>query len=516
LTLAVVTVAIPAALYLVIFNGSTSSYVPLSYGKLFTAEEQRSAEQSLMEAGLSQFRSEGRQILAPRNEVEKYNNALLQSGSLPANWAEELEKKLDKSNLFSTPDQLQAMKEAALAKELRRVIKAGPDFDDVSVVWTPVNQRRPRGARGSRVTATVNVKPRNGRELSQQQVRSLRAAVAGMIPDLSPSDVVVYDMVNYQSYAADKEGDAYDNGLISWIREHTRTYEDKIRDSLAFIPGVKVSVTVDVENLKRSVETSVKYDTKNSIPRFQSDVTRTESFSQAPVKAEPGQVSNQPLNLQTSATNQKSRETNDTQTTILNAPASTTIMKEYIPAFPTKVSVAVAIPEDYYKKALEKQSAEGGQAKKIDQLQAEVATTVKEMAARAIPNGNPEQISVSTFVQVDPDVPKIETSTLDTVNSLASQWGGTVGLAVFALWALMMLRKGMPKAPPEEPPMPAAMPTAGMPNLAPATTATINIGAMEEDTGPRETTERDLLQGMVRDNPEAAAAVLSKWLQAAK
>lgn len=515
LTLAVVTLAIPAALYLVIFNGSTSSYVPLSYGKLFSAEEQRSAEQALKEAGLTQFRSEGRQILAPRNDVERYNNALLQSGSLPANWAEELEKKLDRSNLFSTPDQLQAMKETSLAKELSRVIKAGPDFEDVSVVWTPVNQRRPRGARSSRVTATVNVKPKNGRELTQQQVRSLRAAVAGMISDLSPSDVVVYDMLNYQSYAADKEGDAFDNSLISWIREHTRTYEDKIRDSLAFIPGVKVSVTVDVENLKRSIETSVKYDTKNSIPKFQSDVTRTESFTQQPVKAEPGARSNEPLNLQTTQSNQKSRETNDTQSTIVNAPASTTIMKEYIPAFPTKVSVAVAIPEDYYKKALEKQAADGG-AKTAEQLQTEVTATVKQLAAKSIPGGDPEQISVTSFVQVEPEVRKVETSMLDTVNSLASQWGGSIGLAVFALWALMTLRKSAPKSLPEEPA--ASMPSlgGGMPTLMPTTNASITVGTAGSEDAPNEPTERDMLQGMVRDNPEVAAAVLSKWLQAAK
>jgi flagellar biosynthesis/type III secretory pathway M-ring protein FliF/YscJ len=353
--------------------------------------------------------------------------------------------------------------------------------------------------------------------LTPLPLQSWRAAVAGKRPDLSSSDVVVYDMLNFQSYQADKEGEAFDSSLISWIREHTRTYEDKIRGSLAFIPGVKVSVTVDVENLKRSVETTVKYDAKNSIPKYQSDVTRTESFSQQPVKAEPGARSNEPLNLQTTPSNQKSREANDTTSTIVNAPASTTILKEFIPAFPSKVSVAVAIPEDYYKKALEKQAAEGGQAKKIEQLQAEVTATVKQLAAKSIPGGDPEQISVTSFVQVDPDVPKIETSAIDTVSSLASQWGGSIGIALFALWALMTLRKSAPKAPPEEPPMPVAMPGGGMPMIAPATTATVTVGGVtEEVNSPRENTERDLLQGMVRDNPEAAAAVLSKWLLAAK
>jgi len=520
LTLAVVTVAIPAAMFLLIWNGSTSSYVPLSYGKLFSPEEQRNAEQALMEAGFSQFRSEGRQILAPRSDVERYNNALLQSGSLPANWAEELEKKLDRSNLFSTPDQLQALKEAALAKELSRVIKAGPDFEDVSVVWTPASQRRSRSGRGPRVTATVNVKPRRGRELTQQQVHSLRAAVAGMISDLSPSDVVVYDMMNYQSFAADKNGEPYDNGLIAWIREHTRTYEEKIRDALQFIPGVVVTVNVDVENLKTSVERSVKFDPKNTVARYQSDSLQKESFWQQPGSAEPGVRANQPPVNQAGAAggvNQKARETEQSNNTVVNEPASTTLVKEYIAAFPKQVSVAVAIPEDYFQKALEKQNA-GGEAgaaqgnKTPEQLRTEVEKTVKELAAKAIPNGDPAQISVNSFVKVEPEVPKFEASTVDTVSSLASQWGGTVGLALFALWALWMLKKSLPKGSADEPAAPAASTAA--PLLIP--TGTASAEPSDEEEPAHETTERDMLQGMVRDNPEMAAAVLGKWLQAAK
>lgn len=525
LTLAVVTLAIPAAFLVMLWNGSTSSYVALSYGKVFSPDEQRNAEQSLKEAGLTQFRSEGRQILAPRGEVEKYNNALLQSGSLPSNWAEELETKLEKSTVFSTPDQLQALKDAALAKTLRRMLLAGPDFEDANVIWTPVTPRRARFGRGPRVTATVNVKPKAGRELTQSQVRSIRAAVAGMVSDLSPTDVTVFDMVTYQAYTGDKEGDPYDSGLIAWIREHTRMYEDKILSSLTYIPGVHVTVGVDVENLKRSIETNVNFDPKKSVLKYQQEQTRNETAYQAPVRAEPGVGSNAPRSLETTATNQKSREATDTNNTVLNETSSTTTQTELIAAFPKQITVAVAIPEEYYVKALEqakaKAEASGNPAptKTVEQLQQETETAVKAVAAAAIPNGKPEQISVNKFVSVEPEVPKVETSTIDTVTSLANEWGGTIGLTLFALWALMTLRKSLPKGAPEEPALPATtgMVLGGSPSPAPAAGAAKapreKVVEVEESDDP---TERDLLQDMVRDNPEAAAAVLSKWLQTVK
>ena len=69
------------------------------------------------------------------------------------------------------------------------------------------------------------------------------------------------------------------------------------------------------------------------------------------------------------------------------------------------------------------------------------------------------------------------------------------------------------------PPSPALPATTGLvlggaPSATQSTAALSDLAA--ESDGPREATERDVLQGMVRDNPEAAAAVLSKWLQAAK
>jgi len=79
-------------------------------------------------------------------------------------------------------------------------------------------------------------------------------------------------------------------------------------------------------------------------------------------------------------------------------------------------------------------------------------------------------------------------------------------MAVMALVALMMVRRSMPPLPADTPaafPAMMATPSASNPEA-------------EEVEAPREITKRDMLQGLVRDNPEATAAIISKWLQAAK
>ncbi len=160
ITFAVIALLIPAGFLFFAWNGNSSTMVPLSYGKVFSNDELRNAEQALKEAGFSKFHSEGRQILAPASEVEKYNATLLQSGSLPTHWAEELEKKLESTNPFMTSaESMKQTREALLTKHLVQMILGSPDFEDADVLWSPASSGKSRFSRDARMRATVVVKP---------------------------------------------------------------------------------------------------------------------------------------------------------------------------------------------------------------------------------------------------------------------------------------------------------------------------------------------------------------------
>src|SRR5580692_7862302 len=208
ITFLAIALLIPAGFLFFAWNGSSSTMVPLSYGKVFSNDELRNAEQALKEAGLTKFRSEGRQILAPSSDVEKYNAALLQSGNLPSHWAEELEKKLDSTNPFmSSTENMRQTREALLGKHLVRMILGSPDFEDADVLWTPLNTSRSRFSKDVRMKATIVVKPKAGREMTTRQIQALRDAVTFAIPDLKATDVTVYDQRKGEAYTPDAEND---------------------------------------------------------------------------------------------------------------------------------------------------------------------------------------------------------------------------------------------------------------------------------------------------------------------
>jgi len=170
MTFAVVPLLLLGAFGMLIYNGSSSSYVAVSSGRVFTTEELISAEQSLREAGLTNYRREGRKLLAPKSELSKYDAALFVDGQVSASWADDWERKFEKTNFLVGKDQLRTMREIALAKELRRIIRGIPEIEDASVVWTPSANRRWR-RRKHAVTATVSIKPRKNHQVSAKLIR---------------------------------------------------------------------------------------------------------------------------------------------------------------------------------------------------------------------------------------------------------------------------------------------------------------------------------------------------------
>jgi flagellar M-ring protein FliF len=529
ITLAAITILIPIGFVFFAWNGSSSSMVPLSYGKVFSLDEMRNAEQALKEASLSKFRSEGRQILAPASEVEKYNAALLQSGSLPAHWAEELEKKLDGTNPFmSSAESLRQTREALLGKHLVRMILGSRDFEDAEVLWTPLNTSHSRFSKDVRMKATIVVKPRAGHELTSRQVQALRDAVTFAIPDLKDTDVVVYDQLKGESYKPDGENDPLGGKTLALLRESSQLYERRIKDALAHItPDIVVTVNVDIDPTQRTITQTMKYDPKKSLEQTQTEQKKLERYRQQPAQAEPGVKSNQPRSLVTNPGITQDRTVQDDSTTTIRSPGGEAVYTEAIPALPKVVTVSVLIPEDYYAKALEidkaaqSQSKSGGTGKSIEKIKEETEQAVKNIVAGAIPmdpaNPNPKQITVSSYVRIKDAPPEIHTSSLETVTSLVSQWGSAVGLGVFALWALWMLKGTMPKSasPPAAPAPEAAALSPSSPGTSPQAILEKEL-PLEEEEAIATLNDRDLVQSMVRDNPEMAVAIIGKWLQGAR
>jgi flagellar M-ring protein FliF len=333
-----------------------------------------------------------------------------------------------------------------------------------------------------------------------------------MVPDLSPSEVTVFDQSNGISYTADSADDPFDSRLVQRVREFTREYETKIRSALEYIPEVMVTVHVDVENLKSSVVRRQTIDPKKSTPLYQNEQTTTDSSRQQTSRGEAGYVPNRPASLATQSGPERTRELSESQTNTVNAASFEVSEQELIAAMPRAVQVSISIPKDYYRGvALRNDPANASLEKaKLDPLlktiETEVLATVKQTASVLIPaDSPPEAISVHSVDVLEPETVLPAVPMTETIGRALTQWGGAIGIGLFALCALWLLNRSTPKLPQEEPP------ELGLPSLA---------FAPPEIEPPTpvlsENEQRESIQSMVRDNPEVAASVLSKWIQAAK
>ena len=77
----------------------------------------------------------------------------------------EWDKQLAHTNLFTSHEQLEQLKDNRLRNELRRVIRAIPAIAEADVIWARSKTRSAFSSR-PKVTATVNVTPREGHDLT--------------------------------------------------------------------------------------------------------------------------------------------------------------------------------------------------------------------------------------------------------------------------------------------------------------------------------------------------------------
>ncbi len=219
----------------------TVEWQTICSGRQFSANELSAIQTAWRAHGLKTFRRDGHSLAVPKAEASRYEAALPKLKSSTADTGTEWEKQLARTNFFTTSEQLEQHKDNALRNELRRVLKAIPAIADVDVIWARSKARSAFGAR-AKVTASINVLPRDGHDLTPELAQSLRLAVARMVPDLSEADIAVLDQSTGLTMT-----DASDQLVSSQQRRRqherlTKQIETKLLLALAHIPGAAVEV----------------------------------------------------------------------------------------------------------------------------------------------------------------------------------------------------------------------------------------------------------------------------------
>ena len=486
--------------------------VPLSWGKLFAADDLRAAEQALIEAGLTDFTTRGQYIFVPAAEVDAYNAALLVDGRLPGDSLSEFERQFDKAGLFTSREQLAGLRDIALRKEVRKTLAAVPDIESADVLWS-VKQSGAWPRREKKTAATVSLMPRRGSPLPGERVASIRRAVANMVPDLAEEDVTVFDQSTGTAHAHE-DGGPLDDRTHRALDAHTRRYRETIARALAYIPGALVEVSVDLDAVRRQVERSQSVDSKQTVALETTESTRSLDTTRRQPRGEPGVNSNRPASVAGAAPPEPLTRTTDERadSAIRVVPSWTTVEKELREAMPAAVRVAVSIPESYHAAVAAGRGLDEGadDAAKtafvaaVDAIRTAEEDSVRERVRTLLPAGTPETaVYVSTVTPIAPDVPAVVVPWTHTLTELLNDWGSTLLLAAVAVAGLVVLRRGMTL--PEVP-----EPADAEDTLDPAIAGRVGPGGEEEDE-PK--TPRDRVAKLAHEDPEAVAAVVGTWLR---
>ena len=509
MTLVVVPLLVLAGLGLVMYSGVGTAQEALLMGKVFSPEDLKNAEAALRKAGYIQYHVEGQKIFAPRAEAARYNAALIVS-DVADSFGKEYSKALDRNPLIGSAESNRQAWEYARSMELTNMIKEIPYVQNARIVW---DKLKPTGyGRESKTTAVLSVLPRAGHELTSEQAQTLRQAVAACF-GMRPTDVTVIDTKAGKAPRLPGKDDEYNSGYVDAIRNYMTLFKTNIASALEDIPNVLVTVNVQIDSIASSTERERKYDAK-SFPYKTVEDTQKEETNESAAQNEPGVTANQPRNARTPAVAKQSRSNEKTLTKTDSVPTGTKeTVSEKVGYTPKSVQATVSIPKDYYRDVLLKQGVDESDKTafqaKMQVIQTEKEKEVRERVAQLIivPTGETasDAVKVSSYDSHAAIEPPLPTSLTSQVSDAVTQWGGPAGLTLFALWALIMLNRSMQRTNRAQAASAAKSP-AGKGAAASA------VPENDEDELAREPSKRDSLQTLVKDNPEMAATVISRWL----
>ncbi len=497
---------------ILIFGGQQSGYQPLQWGALFDRDGLMQAEQALMEAGHEEFETRGQRIYAPADKVDEYNAVLAATGNVSPGAAQDAGSAVETLGPFSTNRQFDLAHDADLRARIQRTLRKIRGIQDAEILWS--SSRVGRWGNVKMTRASVFVTPSGGRSLDAGGAETLRAAVSTMLPDLQRENIVVVDRSTNRSWALNDPNDPGSSDVEQRKQRYIDDYQERIRSELEqIIPNVVVAVNVEFGNIIGGFERSQQVDPKTvELTTITEDRSRTSS--QAPPSSSPGTQANQPRSL---ASSNRATQENDTEksTKTYAAPSLTWSEKEIAGLEPKAVQVAVSIPESHIEKLVIAEGTQPGTtdqdranfAKELDTMKTDLRRDIEAFVTRMIPETSAaDAISVTTHRRVEPDMPPANVPMTEVVRDLVNQWGGSLALGAFALWALLMLKKSMPAS---------SGPVSQANALDKLMEAVKPPEPQEPEEPPRPPTSRDSLQELVATDPAAAASVLSKMIQKA-
>lgn len=497
-------------------------------GRPFVGEELTKAEAAFAKAGLSQSEVvEGGRIRIPQGKKDLYLAALGESNALPADFYKYLDEAAASDNPFSSSKSLDFKRSNAKQKELALIISRMKGIASATVQYDEAVKGGPRGEKFK--TAMVAIKPMAG-ELEDHQVKAIRNIVASAYAGLDKNSISITDTESGHTYggvgADGKSADGESLFAASKARFEA-TWKQKIHDQLRWIKNAIVNVNVELSPELETTTQEVKLDTKPvAMESSESSVEKTTKGGSPGGRpgADPNGVNgNKGVTLTQDASGPEST-TNETRSEQKNQAGHTVVHSTKPGLVPTKVTAAINIPVSHFIDIWKKrnpvvagQTAREPDAAQVDQIKQSELKVVEETVRNLLPSvlqgtNQYPHITVASYEDIPaaPIVPP--TFMAQAMDYLGENWR-TLGMIAVGLISLVMLRGMIRSAAPG--PVPAAE-TVESPRIA--------ADEDEEDEEPQVASVlrrkfgtsgpnlKQELQLLVKEDPDAAAAILRNWI----
>lgn len=495
-------------------------------GEILSQSEIAAMEAAFSKKGLNQWEVIGNRIRIPRSQRSKYIVALAEENAFPETPGTALEKMFvsDSPLMSNQMRQLQARhaRERSLALTIEEI--SGIDVAQVQIEEIDSGEFPKRMER----RALVSVKADGNHPLTSKLVETIRNMVAfgGGVED---KNITVTDLNTGQAYpGVGDEGPLADNLYAKHQRALEENLKTKIIDRLAMYPGIKVAVHVELNEEMVNQTISNKYDPKPTTIEL-TDFSKESTSTHPELGGRPGVVpnttiSNVPQQIQTANSESTLTERRENQRSVAGV---THTVSEKVPFAPTWMGVSIGIPRTYFTEVWRRRNAvpaddtsQQPDPAELKTIESEIVTDIETAVNPLLPKvaqGEDPYPRVSVVPYTEAPLVELEspTTTAEALTWLGSHWQ-SLALGLLALASIFFLR-GMIRA--SQAPVPT--PTVSVP--------VEQLAALEEEPldeedevelanslkarfhGPQRSL-RDELTDLVREDPDAAAAVLNAWI----
>ena len=507
-----------------------SEMVPLS-SQAFSATELGRISDKLNDKGYRNSVS-GDKILVPTEQRTQILAYLIYSKAMPRGNHQAMEEILKQRNVFDSETTTERIWNHGKEALLSEMIGSFPDVESATVIVNPTEQYRVGGS--VEPTATVNITTAPDTRKLQSLADAAAEIVCGAQAGLARKNIkVVINGVAQQ--VSDADGDTIDASKQLQVKQQYEVYaENHVRQFFSNIPGLQVAVSMKI-NMTSMVKDQTEYDAKNVVQKEKTSNSDTEETNSA-APAPGGEAGAQP-NTGASANGQSGgggqSQTREKQEQSFEVKVPETLTHSKIPAGdPVPLGATVGIPISYFVAIYHRGDPSGQQStptpKDLDAVIAAELPSLREQVVRAVGLQSIDQVAIRAYVDPvplagAPLTTSVASSGTGIVAMLAGGHAKEIALGALALMSLfmasMMVRKGQPAPVPAIAAAPAPLPgptpvlMAGEPLAGEAGSGDPLLDGMELNEDAIKAQQMvDQVSTMVRENPDAAATLVKRWL----